>query len=313
MNHIAISHCLCAGREDTITLGMGTEHDGGNFGDLLSRYVVEKLSGKRTVKYEGNNVYHLCAIGSLLSRNEMCSNIVVWGSGFLSPQEQQYKVALTKFRQWLRGKTGQPIYLAVRGAKTREIVLRAGYACPAVYADPALLMPCLYSPRVTKKFKLGVVLHWSQEKFTSLFSNLEGVKLIPIHRTYQDITRFIEEALQCEYILSSSLHGLIIADAYKIPCVRLKMAKHPIAASEKKDDFKFEDYLSGLNCCREDKTGAAYAFHTLVLQPGEKLSTLLIDRVISTSTRRDFPVNLTPLVQAFPFLAADYKKCEFKI
>ncbi|MCQ2410644.1 MAG: polysaccharide pyruvyl transferase family protein [Elusimicrobiaceae bacterium] len=311
MTNAAIHSCLCT--PDTITLCMGTEYDGGNFGDLLARYVVEKLSGKKTVKYAGENIYHLCTVGSLLGRNEMCAKAVVWGSGFLSPQKQLYKIMLTKFKQWLRGKTGKPIYLAVRGAKTREIVLRAGYTCPAVYADPALILPCLYSPTVNKKFKLGIVLHWKQEKFASLFSHLEGVKLIPIYRKYEEIHRFIEEENECEYILSSSLHGLIIADAYKIPCVRLKIAEHPIATSEKKDDFKFEDYLSGLNLCREDKTNVAYAFNTLMLNPGQSPSAALIDEVMAKAVRRDFPCNLTPLVQAFPFLSAIYKEKEFKI
>ena len=72
---------------------------------------------------------------------------VVWGSGFLSPQAQ-YKIILTKIRQRFRGKVGNACYLAVRGAKTREILLKAGYKCPAVFADPALLMPILFSATI---------------------------------------------------------------------------------------------------------------------------------------------------------------------
>lgn len=150
-------------------------------------------------------------------------------------------------------------------------------------------------------------MHWSQEKFASMFSAVEGVKIIDINRPYNDLNSFVDEILQCDYILSSSLHGLIIADAYKVPCVRLKIDKNPIAASEAKDDFKFEDYLSGLNICKEDKHAPDHTFNTLHLQPGATQNEELVNAVKKAAAQRNFDVNLTALVQAFPFLKEDYK------
>ncbi len=53
----------------------------------------------------------------------------------------------------------------------------------------------------------------------------------------------IKHIKQCRYIASSSLHGLIIADAYHIPNVRLV----DYSTFHWKDaDYKYEDYYSAL-------------------------------------------------------------------
>lgn len=50
--------------------------------------------------------------------------------------------------------------------------------------------------------------------------------------------------LRNDYIASSSLHGLIIADSLEIPCVRVML-------SEKLGDFKFNDYYSSIEIQHE--------------------------------------------------------------
>lgn len=304
--------CLGGENKDKIIVTISTDdYNFGNYGDLLARYIVEKLSSKGTIKYAENFVYHLSAVGSVLNGSTVCSNTVVWGSGFLSPWKQ-YKLFFTKIRQILRGRAGKPLYLAVRGTKTRERLLKAGYSCPAIYGDPALIMPKLYFPKVEKKYKLGIILHWRHKKFKEIFENIEGVKLIEINRDYATLNTFVDEVLSCENILSSSLHGLVIANAYKVPCVRLKIAGNPIATKEYKDDFKFEDYLSGLNLCKEDLSVSDYVLPLLNLPPS-KQNKDLIPLVQSKANTPKFIINLTKLVQAFPFLSEDFKNKEFKI
>ena len=56
-----------------------------------------------------------------------------------------------------------------------------------------------------------------------------------------NIEFFIDEIVSSKYILSTSLHGLIIAHAYGIPALWIK--KGHIGSSE----FKFHDYFSSVN------------------------------------------------------------------
>ena len=73
MTLATIEKCLAGPTRDKISVCMATGYEAGNYGDLLSRYIVEKLSGKEVVKYPEDNTYHLCSVGSVLSRNKMCA------------------------------------------------------------------------------------------------------------------------------------------------------------------------------------------------------------------------------------------------
>lgn len=59
----------------------------------------------------------------------------------------------------------------------------------------------------------------------------------------QSPEKVIKQIKQCKYIASSSLHGLIIADAYHIPNIRIvdyDTFAYPAC------NYKFEDYYSAL-------------------------------------------------------------------
>lgn len=56
---------------------------------------------------------------------------------------------------------------------------------------------------------------------------------------FSETNDFLKIINQCEFIFSTSLHGLVIADAFGIPNVRLN-----ISSSLKGGDFKFLDYYS---------------------------------------------------------------------
>ena len=64
------------------------------------------------------------------------------------------------------------------------------------------------------------------------------MKVIDVNRPPFDVVRDIST---CEAIVSSSLHGLIVADALEIPNVRVSFH-----GRLKGGDFKFEDYASGV-------------------------------------------------------------------
>lgn len=286
---------LC--KENKIKLLFASEMEYGNFGDLLSRYIIEQLTGAIIEKYDHRKEYsvHLDAIGSILGRSEICSPAVIWGSGFLSPQPL-WKIKIDQLAWSLRGKHGRPTVCAVRGKLTREILVKSGIECPETYGDPALLMPMIYNKVVPKKYRLGVILHHNHQHFKDKFLH-PCVKWIDVYRSYSDIENFINEVLECETVLSSSLHGLIIPNAYGIPCVRLKIKGHSIHPKADREDFKFKDYLSGLNSyCNGD----AYNFANFLFDANGSIDDDMLNRIVKSATSPSFTIDYTKLLSALP-------------
>lgn len=297
-----------------IKLSFASGMDYGNFGDLLSRYIVEKLSGLQVEKYYRNDASgHLCAIGSILSKNAVVSPATIWGAGFLSPQAT-YKIKLTAIRQFFRGRYGKPNILATRGKLSQEILRKAGFVSPDNYGDPGLLMPLIYTKDCNKPktYSVVVALHRRHDSLKPLFDNIEGVKVVDINVNYNEIEAFVDKILDCDVVLSSSLHGLIIANAYGKPCVRLKVEDMPIHTKVEREDFKFEDYLSGLNACKVECAANDYRFSEMCLKHDCKLQNDFIYSVITKGTVPEFKINLGKLITAFPFeLCADYKNIDY--
>lgn len=192
-----------------------------NFGDLLSPWLINKLTGKKVVYNDGkdNEIKPLLAIGSIAKYATPGST--VWGSGFFGDETKKSICTTAK-------------YLSVRGPLTRNLLRIHKVKCPAIYGDPALLVPFFYSPIREKKYKVGIVLRWSEKNWNEIEFG-EGIK--KIYLGGDEIEPIIDQFLECEAILSSSLHGLIIADAYGIPSGWLD------STTPKGLNFKFYDYF----------------------------------------------------------------------
>ena len=178
-----------------------------NYGDLLGKYLVEKISGKAVVfawpkKWSFLDYFQpiYVTIGSILTNvNHKC---VVWGSGIIS---QEYGIKKAQF-------------LAVRGPQTRKFLLKLGYQVPEIFGDPALLLPRFFYPKVEKKYKFGIVPHYNDwKKVKDWF--IDNSELLVIDMMTTNIESKTIEFLQCEKIISSSLHGIIVAHAYRIPAI----------------------------------------------------------------------------------------------
>jgi pyruvyltransferase len=204
-----------------------------NWGDLVPAYIIQKLSGSDKLKDEDVfNVkspamyYPIYSTGSVMHFTKR--NSIVWGTGCIDKNSV--------------GQIPSKIY-AVRGPLTREELLKKGWDCPEVYGDPALLFPKIYNPKVEKKYKYGIIPHYIEyesKKDINVIKNLEslGFKVIDI---CAGIEKFIDELLEVEYVVSSSLHGLIVSDAYGIPNARVNISNKLIGGH-----FKFMDYCQSV-------------------------------------------------------------------
>jgi hypothetical protein len=194
----------------------------GNFGDILNPYIVEKLSGlppRFVPKGKG-----ILAIGSIIKfANEATT---VWGSG--TPRMSDRLNPKAKYR-------------AVRGPLTRQLVLESGGQCDEVYGDAAWFLPLLFKPSVpaVRQYRLGLIRHFANN---GEIDTGDGVKAISVIRgSYGEIEQFIEEIHDCDCILTTSLHGLIVCHAYGIPARWCEVPNS--AAGLPGDGTKFHDYM----------------------------------------------------------------------
>lgn len=200
-----------------------------NWGDSVNPYLIEKITGKKTVSsnviYNVLNKDEILGIGSIIVGD--LSNYVIWGSGIMWENIR----LLNKPKETL----------AVRGLKTLKKIQEVGGNCN-VFGDPVLLFPEIFPDTVEKKYKYGIVPHFKDknkigvQKIINL--NNPEIKIIDIQN---GIEEFVIDVLSCENILSSSLHGLILAEAYGIPTCRLIFSEEMAGG-----DFKFFDYYSGV-------------------------------------------------------------------
>jgi len=177
----------------------------------------------------GRDVYMIC--GSILHRAQ--EDTVVWGVGFM--------------REGERVKRPPKAVCAVRGPLSRKMLLEQGVDCPAVYGDPALLYPRFYRPSPKKRYRLGIIPHWRDRSvpWVLMASRLPDVLVINIQSV---LNKVVDQICSCEMIASSSLHGIIVADAYGVPAAWIKLSDNAFGS---RSGFKFLDYFASVG--REER------------------------------------------------------------
>lgn len=197
-----------------------------NFGDELSPYIVEKITGRKVLS-AGREEPALYAIGSLLNYDVLHGNNVVWGTGLISETSARILPKLFPFKRNIpiliqrleKVSSEKSLITAVRGRLTRDVLTKAGHDCPEVYGDPGTLLREFFCPSEEKHFMTGLILHYSQDKlFSDEACAKQGIRIISLVCTpTRTVETIIAEIWQCGKIISSSLHGLILAHTYGVP------------------------------------------------------------------------------------------------
>lgn len=250
-----------------------------NWGDSLNHMLIPLLTRLKPVctnnilpvrqKYspiqkwvDKNNVDVHYVVGSILSG--VSSNAVVWGPGFLhenvSMSEEPRKIC------------------AVRGPLSAEKIDEQFGHTTKTYGDPAVLYSLYYKPNIQKKYKLGIIPHYvDYQYFKNHYKDTDDVKIIDIRSRTNSL---VDDVLSCDCIASSSLHGLIISEAYRIPTVWMKWVSDSI------DDFKYYDYYTSIRCNREGEVITKDTF---------------ADDIISLAELPAHGVDMKKLLDACPF------------
>ena len=207
-----------------------------NWGDDINVFLIELMTGKRVV-IRNQSIYHnrcykgpiYSCIGSIIGWYDT-PNTIIWGSGVIKQDTPLKQIP-------------KQIY-SVRGEKSREYLTNLGIKCPCKYGDPALLISKYYHPQpLSKRYKLGVIPHYidlDNSIINTFLYKHNDVLLIDL-TNYKKWTDIPDQIASCDCIVSSSLHGLIVADSYSIPNVWVSFSNQLVGG-----DFKFLDYFSSV-------------------------------------------------------------------
>ena len=199
-----------------------------NFGDLLGPLLVERIAGTAALRRKppkSSAPKVLAAVGSIM--HFAPHRAVVWGSGvnFKLNKKLPRGILTLDFR-------------AVRGPYSARAITAAGAEVPAVFGDPALLLP-RYMPELddwTRSGSGGAIVVPNLNDFEAMAAEAAAQKLTvvdprgPLHIVLREIAG-------SGFVVGSSLHAIAIADALGIPA--------RFIASPAEGVLKYRDYLAG--------------------------------------------------------------------
>ncbi len=201
-----------------------------NFGDQLTPLILKKYGF--TPIYSSYNPSFCFAkkaefisAGTILGSTPTAFDGIILGSG-LDDEKKQFPYAKIL---GVRGRLTQKNL----GLENKDIIL----------GDPGLLVSYFFPEAVPKKWLLGIIPHFVDkndpiiDRWMQKFS--PNANLIDVQGKPEIV---INEIKMCENIISSSLHGLVVADSFGIPNVMFAIRKN----IPKKLDYKYIDYYSAL-------------------------------------------------------------------
>lgn len=228
-----------------------------NLGDALSPVIVGALTGGRVVHADFDApVERLAAVGTI-GHALRGGRLHFWGTGLdrnLWPRDESGQLCRTP---------GEVKVHATRGPLSRAVLIEAGFDAPAIYGDPVLLLPHLFAfEPVEPVFDLGVIPHLSELDSVMLeavpkpefrrYEVPEGIRLLHTWTAARPQALFerIDQIRACRRILSKSLHGLVIAEAFGIPALYIGAKGRGAKSCDLMDarhgvDHRFADYYLG--------------------------------------------------------------------
>lgn len=234
-----------------------------NFGDELNVSLLKKLKDTN-IRYasDPSNIEYI-GIGSILHTKGICfhsdssikhsiknllwkiktwpkrkKKIIVLSAGFglVNPNEKIKFIRPMDFR-------------IVRGKKTLSLLKKNGYNCEnTTLGDLGLLSNTLLETPSEKNYDLGIVPHFRDINHPLFWNIYKKKQPNCLFINVQDPPeKVIFEIAQCRKIVSSSLHGLIVADALCIPNMWLENPYVRYDKAYQEYRFKYEDYYSAFS------------------------------------------------------------------
>lgn len=247
-----------------------------NFGDALTPWLL-RPRGVLPVLTSPERA-RMIGVGSILEHLPEDYDGVVWGTGLIRDASKDLPKATV---------------LAVRGALTRE---RVGAPETVALGDPGLLASDVIARR-KPRYELGFVPHSDHHASPEVRALLERhdprLHFIDVRRSPDHV---VSEISRCRHVLSTSLHGLVIADSYGIPGAWARLAPDLLGST-----YKFQDHESVVT------PGSS---RQLELAVGDSVDSVIErtrladpDRVAASIAGLRGTVSQLPVTRSFPLLA----------
>jgi pyruvyltransferase len=176
-----------------------------NVGDALTPWLIKRLGLHEAAWVPpSTDLKHYIVTGSVL--NWATKHSIVWGAGLASWKDE------VNIQADIRAVRGPLSLMRLRSMGWNDSVV--------VLGDPALLLPKLVIKDGRRHHgKLGIVPHYvdvarfADDNAERALSERNAVLIDPL----LPVEEFCQQVAACSRVVSSSLHGLIIADAYGVP------------------------------------------------------------------------------------------------
>ncbi|MBE9604254.1 polysaccharide pyruvyl transferase family protein [Acetobacteraceae bacterium H6797] len=231
-----------------------------NFGDALGPVMVSALTGLPMAPRAFNSKFLRLATIGTIGQAQSNGTVHFWGTGI----DAKRTLGEENGRFTTPPDTSYVIH-ALRGPKSRAAALANGLHAPPVYGDPGWLLPRLMPGEgIARTKELGVIPHISElaepnveglmraEMKRYLMGQGDPVKIISTYHepSMAAFRAKLEDILSCKRVVSASFHGLILADAYGIPCALLSRNGRgawvaDTAADAEKLDHRVADFYLG--------------------------------------------------------------------
>lgn len=234
-----------------------------NLGDALSPVIVSALAGVPIVHRDFESWKRRLACVGTIGHGFKNGVVHFWGTG-IDPLKNPIDRSIGYYQKPPKTK----FYVhALRGRFSAEIFGNQEIRVPTVYGDPVWFLPSIIPPASEKQYELGVIVHLSElteltdtagvkasllryQLPPSLSNNICIITTIT-QPNFTALEQKVQEITSCKRIVSTSLHGLVIAETYGIPCVLFrnrgkKAAFAQLAEDSEHVDWRVRDFYSGL-------------------------------------------------------------------
>lgn len=155
--------------------------------------------------------------------------VIIWSAGFLNTPTG---------KEWT---TRRQVKLAsTRGELSKQYIEKiTNKKFDSTTGDAGLLASKLIATPVVKKYSVGIILHDRDRNLEIVQQMNSAIKNSVVIDVTGGVMETLAQIASCETIISSSLHGLILADSFHIPNMHIKLSNRLAG-----DGFKFDDYYS---------------------------------------------------------------------